>query len=143
MNTLEIESELANKYYYQNLPKDLSEKYRKLFLENIPDFLKAEGDNITLYTLNNSPICSKYNRIVVGDYGAFIEFEQEDICTPFCVKDGQEYRINNPNYSKNVKYLWYTINDGSDIKIYYQKRKVSYADYRRGKFYISVHEVKN
>ena len=38
-----------------------------------------------------------------------------------------------------MKYNWLTI-EGSDLKIYQQKRSVSYADYRPGKYYISPHE---
>lgn len=45
-----------------------------------------------------------------------------------------------PECSKNVKYIWMTIADGSNIKIYKQKKKVAYADYRSGMFYISPHE---
>ena len=141
MNTLKIEQELAEKYGYMKLPEELSQKYRNFFLENIPPHLKTDGDNLCLYTKKGNLICKRYNRIVVGDYGAFIEFSKEDAADNFCVKIGQEYRINDPKYSKNVKYLWYTIDDDSDIKIYYQKRRVNYADYKRGMHYVSVHEV--
>ena len=101
-------------------------KYRNFFLENIPSYLKIDGDNSCLYTKKGSLVCRRYNRIVIGDYGAFVEFSKEDVGEDFPIKDGQEYRIFDRKYSKNVKYLWYTINDGSDIKIYYQKRKVDY-----------------
>lgn len=33
-----------------------------------------------------------------------------------------------------------TIADGSNIKIYKQKKKVTYADYKSGFYYISPHE---
>ena len=142
MNTLKIEQKLADKYGYMKLPETLSQKYRNFFLENIPSYLKIDGDNSCLYTKKGSLVCRRYNRIVIGDYGAFVEFSKEDVGEDFHIKDGQEYRIFDRKYSKNVKYLWYTINDGSDIKIYYQKRKVNYADYKRGMYYVSVHEVK-
>ena len=141
MNTLKIEQKLADKYGYMKLPETLSQKYRNFFLKNIPSYLKIEGDNSCLYTKNGSLVCKRYNRIVIGDYGAFIEFSKDDAGEDFPVKDDQEYRIFDKKYSKNVKYLWYTINDDSDIKIYYQKRKVDYADYKRGMYYVSVHEV--
>ena len=141
MNTLKIEAALSKKYKYKNLPGDLSEKYRDFFCENIPEFLSKSGSKDTLYTLSGSPICDGYDRIVVGDYGAFIEFSRSVFSDSFIVQPGQEYRIDDERYSKNVKYIWLTINDGSDIKIYFQKKGVTYADYKPGRYYVSVHEV--
>ena len=140
MNTLNIEAKLAEKYKYNPLPNDLSEKYRNYYLENMPDFLNIDGGG-SLFTTNGTVICDRYNRIVVGDYGAFIEFINQ--ASNFIIAPGQEYRVNDKRYSKNVKYIWLTIDDGSNIKIYHQKKRVLYADYRRGMYYVSVHEVSN
>lgn len=139
MNTLKIESLLSKKYKYKPLPSELSSKYRQFYFENIPIELNVHGGEEDLYTLNGSLICNGYDRIVIGDYGAFVEFSTS--LPTFKVKSGQEYRINDKQYSKNVKYIWLTIDDESSIKIYYQKRKVLYADYLPKKFYVSVHEV--
>lgn len=139
MNTLKIEATLAKKYKYRPLKHDLSEKYRKFYLDNIPTELNVNGGVDTLFTLNGSPICDGYDRIVIGDYGAFIEFSTSPYS--FIVKPGQEYRIDDERYSKNVKYHWLTINDNSDVKIYHQMRTVVYADYLPNKYYVSVHEV--
>ena len=139
INTLQIEAKLAKKYKYKNLPGDLSEKYRQYFTENIPDGLELNGGG-RLLTLNGSEICKQYKRIVVGDYGAFVEFEVAGDAA-FIVAPGQEYRVNDERYSKNVKYIWLTIDDGSNIKIYQQKKGVTYADYKPGMYYVSVHEV--
>lgn len=141
MNTLNIEAQLAKTFGYRPLPSDLSDKYRKFFEENIPENLKLGGDNKRLYTKTGSLICNQYDRIVIGDYGAFIEFSEESIANEFVIQSGQEYRVNDIKYAKNVKYIWMTIDDGSNIKIYKQKRKVAYADYVPRKYYISVHEV--
>jgi hypothetical protein len=141
LNTLKIEAALAKKYGYYPLTKELSEKYRNFFNENIPSFLDVQGSTNPLYTLNGTQICNGYDRIVVGDYGAFIEFSKEHISSSFVIQKGQEYRVNDEKYKKNVKYIWLTIDDDSGIKIYLQKRKVSYADYKPKKYYISVHEV--
>ena len=138
MNTLRIEAALAKKYKYKPLPRDLSSKYRNYFLENIPPFLKCDGGD-ALYTNHGSIICKSYQRIVIGDYGAFVEFETP--ANDFVIAPGQEYRVNDERYSKNVKYIWLTVDDGSGIKIYFQRKGVSYADYKAGKYYVSVHEV--
>ena len=141
MNTLNMEAILAEKYKYQPLTKELSEKVRNIFTVNIPSFLTISGEIKPLHTLKGTLICNGYDRIVVGDYGAFIEFSEEHIASEFAIKAGQEYRVNDEKYKKNIKYIWLTINDGSDIKIYLQKRKVSYADYKPKKYYVSIHEV--
>lgn len=141
MNTLKIEESLAKKYGYHPLQADLSQKYRNFFTENIPDFLDINGSKSQLTTLSGTPICNWYDRIVVGDYGAFVEFSKEAIATDFVVQPGQEYRVNDKKYKNNVKYVWLTVCDESRIKIYQQKRGVSYADYKARKYYVSVHEV--
>lgn len=140
MNTLKIEKLLAEKYHYKPLPGDLSEKYRNFFLENIPDFLNVEGNSEPLYTKNGSKICDRYERIVIGDYGAFVEFLDEPSENQFSIQKGQEYRVEDEKYKYTVKYVWLTIEDGSGVKIYKQKRRVSYADYLPERYYVSVHE---
>lgn len=141
---LQFQEELANKYYYKKLNKKLSKEVREKYLNNLPDGLNIKGNKDNkLYTLTGTLIANGYNRIVIGDYGAFIEFDKEQtIKENIKVKEGQEYRINDSNYNKNVKYYWLTAKDNSNIKIYYQKRTVSYADYKPGMFYISPYEIK-
>ncbi len=140
MNTLNIERLLAEKYHYAPLPPELSEKYRQFFMENIPDWLCIAGDATPLFTKNGTKICDEYGRIVIGDYGAFVEFGSEPAETQFVVQPGQEYRVDDKRYSGRVKYIWLTIDDGSGIKIYKQKKRVTYADYLPKRYYVSVHE---
>ena len=103
MNTLKIETKLAQEYKYKPLPVQLSEKYREFFTQNIPSFLRVDGDSIALYTTKGSLLCNGYNRIVVGDYGAFIEFDEPAHDANVIVQAGQEYRIDDPKYKNNVK----------------------------------------
>lgn len=141
MNTLNIEAKLAQEYGYKPLPKELSEKYRQFYIDNLPEGFIINGSDTVLCTKTGAVVCNGYTRIVVGDYGAFIEFDEEQAnLDEYIIAPGQEYRVNNPRYSKNVKYIWMTIPDGSNIKIYKQKKKVAYADYKSGMFYISPHE---
>ena len=141
MNTLNIEAKLAQEYGYKPLPKELSEKYRQFYIDNLPEGFIINGSDTVLCTKTGAVVCNGYTRIVVGDYGAFIEFDEEQAnLDEYIITPGQEYRVNNPRYSKNVKYIWMTIPDGSNIKIYKQKKKVAYADYKSGMFYISPHE---
>lgn len=138
MDTRNIEAKLAEKYGYKPLDKELSKKYREFYEDNIPRFLNLEGGG-ALRTTRGTTICKSYDRIVIGDYGAFIEFTNPDY--EFLCEKGQEFRINDPKYQNKVKYNWLTVPDCSGIKIYQQKKGVTYADYKAGKYYVSVHEV--
>ena len=140
MDTRGIEANLAKRFGYKPLPPELSDGYRKFYSEHIPSFLNVSGGG-KLRTIKKTLLCEFYDRIVIGDYGAFIEYSipaSEYICQP-----GQEYRMNDPDYIYRVKYDWLTTKDSSGIKIYKQKHTVNYADYKPGKYYVSVHEVIN
>ena len=129
-----LSDELSNKYKYKKLSNELSNIVRNIYANTIPAFLLSYDKTKPLYSLNGSLICNGYDRIVIGDYGAFIEFDDSMIIpNQFIIAPGQEYRVYDERYSRNVKYIWLTINDGSNIKIYLQKRGVSYADYKPGK----------
>ena len=136
-----LSNELSKKYNYKKLSQKLSNVARSIYAETLPAFLLSMDNNNPLYTINGSLICNGYDRIVIGDYGAYIEFPSEQANKNlFTVAAGQEYRIDNLRYA-NVKYAWLTINDDSQIKIYYQKNTVSYADYKPQKYYVNVYEV--
>lgn len=137
-----FQQQLAKQYQYLPLPKSLSQDVKALYLKTLPDWCCLNGNRTPLHTSEGTVICNGYNRIVIGDYGAFVEIAPNDMNLS-CVqcKTGQEYRINDPKYSKNVKYEWLTAKDKSDCKIYRQKRRVSYADYIAGMYYVSPFEV--
>lgn len=107
-----------------------------------PSFCNISGDATPLETTDGTVIANGYNRIVIGDYGAFVEFSRvQAYMRRLKIKEGQVYRIEDPRYAEHVKYLWLTANDSSDVKVYEQKRPVEYADYKPGMLYVSVYEV--
>lgn len=134
--------ELVELYKYKPLPKDLSKSQRQLYLDQLPSYFEITGNlNCNLYDNNYNLIAYGYSRIVIGDYGAYVEIPLDKmILENLIIKPGQEYRFN-PKYS-NVKYHWYCLKNNQDIKIYYQKHPVSYADYKPEMFYISPYELK-
>lgn len=126
---------------YKALPLEESAIIRQYYASQIPCHIPLNGGNITLCTYKNTILSHKYDRIVIGDYGAYFEIAREDILTEnLIVPKKQEYRLE-PKYKDTVKYFWFTANDDSDIKIYYQKRTVNYADYKVGYCYIDPKEV--
>lgn len=141
---LEFQARLAEEHHYRPITQtsllygDVREKYRNA----LPEWCDINGNPETpLYTLVGSKLCTGYNRIVIGDYGAFVEISPEQMITEnLVVKKGQEFRLNDPQYKDNVKYHWLTTIDSSDCKIYFQQKTVAYADYVPGMYYISPYE---
>ncbi len=140
---LAFQARLAEEYGYAPIGYNLFlGDVRQKYLDALPVWCKIEGDVIPCYTLKGMKIATGYNRIVIGDYGAFIEFTPEQICKEsLCVKPGQEFRINDPQFADRVKYHWLTAKDRSDIKVYFQQKTVTYADYLPGMYYISPYEI--
>ncbi len=126
---------LVDEFSYKKLPKEKSKEVREFFYDNIPCRL---FEDYTLFDLDNHMIARGFERIVVGDYGAFIEIAPNEIIrTCLKIQDGQDFRLD-ANFKG--KYIWLTSNGKN--KIYEQLRTVSYADYKVGYFYISPYEIK-
>lgn len=137
-----IIEELIQKYHYKPLNKELSAKQRQLYLAALLKGFLVEGNlNCKLYDEKYNLIACGYSRIVIGDYGAYVEIPLDKmILENLIIKPGEEYRFK-PEYS-NIKYHWYCLKNNQDIKIYYQKHIVAYADYKPEMFYISPYELR-
>ena len=139
MNQVEQMIELlAETHKYRPLPEPERANAHNIYSSSLPDL----NPNKPLFTHNRTMFALRFHRIVIGDYGAFIELAPADVIGKVVIcQPGQEYRINDPKYKNRVKYNWYTVNDCSGIKLYYQKRGVLYADYKPGMVYVSPFEV--
>lgn len=136
-------AELIESYHYKPVPPLFAAQYHSLYQKEIPSFFKEDGDSISLYDLEGNLICNGYERIVIGDYGAFIEFSEKQAAREnFMIAPGQEYRVQEERFAMHIKYVWLTTKQGRRIKIYHQKKTVPYADYRVGMYYVSPFEVK-
>lgn len=136
------QEQLADEYKYKPIPRTFFKDVRAEFEETLPEWCNMSGDTTKLETRSGTVIASGYNRIVIGDYGAFVEFSRAQAnARHLKIKEGQSYRIEDPRYAEHVKYLWLTADDSSDVKVYDQKRSVEYADYKPGMLYVSVYEV--
>ncbi|MAG26404.1 hypothetical protein CMI47_12715 [Candidatus Pacearchaeota archaeon] len=92
---------------------------------------------INFYTKSGEHIITHYNRIVIGQRGPYVELEFEDLIEDsFHVPKDKEYRIN----SDKCYYIELRSNK-DNVKIYWQKRLVKYADYKIGKIYISPFDL--
>lgn len=139
---LQYQEQLAHQHRYKPIPRTFFQDVRTEFEDALPDWCVMSGNSVPLATVCGTVIANGYTRIVIGDYGAFVEISPSQILmSRLHVKEGQTYRIEDPRYAEHVKYLWYTANDRSDVKVYIQKRTVEYADYKPDMIYVSVYEV--
>lgn len=140
-NPRDLIDALVQGYRYAKLPKGLSPIVQAIYLEDLPKELSLDGGSCRLETWSGTKISDGYKRIVIGDYGAFIEIEKSQMNLEVLrIAPGEEYRVTE-KYRDLVKYFWFTIPDGSGIKIYYQQQTVKYADYQPKLFYVSPYEV--
>ncbi|MGD1524098.1 hypothetical protein [Vibrio harveyi] len=137
--------QLVEKYNYRPLPKNISENARQTYLSSLPLWCKLDGDDVSLVTKKGKLIASGYSRIVVGDYGPFLEIAPENMLTEaLIVHNGEEYRLDPVYRDKyHIKYGWYTIKGHKGIKVYHQFDTVEYADYRKGMYYISPFDLRD
>lgn len=140
---LALQEKLAKIHHYTPIePNIFDGDVREVYLKELPSWCCVDGDEKMVYTHNGGIIAKGYSRIVVGDYGAFVEFSNEEIFKgSIKIKSGQEFRINDKRFSAHCKYEWYTDKYGDGLKIYHQKKTVSYADYIVGMWYISPYEL--
>lgn len=134
---------LVKKYKYKKLPDYLSNEVREGYLNELPKWL-ISYNNEQIYSPNGILLANKLSdrKYVIGDYGAFIEIDFDDmIIDNLVIQPGQEYRVFNKEFNSRVKYIWLCPKSLEKIKIYHQKRTVTYADYLPNKFYISPYEV--
>lgn len=140
---LAFQEQLAREYHYQPIGFNLFVgDVRQKYIDNLPEYCKLSGSRKPLYSHAGVKVANGYGRIVVGDYGAFIEISSGDIVeSALIIQPGQEYRLSDPRFADNVKYIWYTDRSGTGAKFYFQKKTVTYADYKPGMWYISPYEV--
>lgn len=131
---------------YPNRIADKEKVEREL---GLPEF---DDDQIELYTKRGTLFSRGYVRIVYGDHGPYIEFTPEQV---IC---GLKKKFDNPLPPKAF-YEWMLPVDGSNIKVYDQKKSVKdlrnpppgghrgeraegYADYIPGMIYVSPYDLR-
>lgn len=135
--------ELVTTFNYKPLPKVLSGTMRTIYERHLSSEEQQLADRLSLYTSDDNLLANCTERIVVGDYGAYYEISPKNIIRDRLENTkGQEYRFKNPKYRNKVKYYWLNPKGFPDVKIYYQKRVVSYADYKPDMIYISCFDDK-
>lgn len=122
-------------YKYRSVPARLKEAVHDVYKSHLNGFDQPDRP---LY-INGTKIAERYERVVIGDYGAYVEFAADDINVPMIVPYNQQWRLDSDYVAKHklsIKYHHYEIVNG--IKVYHQVATVKYADYKPGYYYISV-----
>jgi hypothetical protein len=92
---------------------------------------------MNFFTKSGTQIATDIIRIVVGARGAYAEFEKDHmVAANLHMPFDQRWRIKH-QYSY---YLEYRTNQ-DNVMIYYQRRRVTYADYKIKKFYIAADDL--
>lgn len=132
---------------YNSLTADESISIRHIYTEllkhNFSDYKDPGAFNLPIRLNDGTPLLNGYNRIVIGNHGAYIEFDAHNLLLPIQTKIGQEFR---EQETYKCKYHWKNplVNGAPvDVKIYYQIDKVNYADYLVGMYYIDPYEIQH
>lgn len=138
---LRYQEHLAETWKYKAIPPMYSTSAYQIYEKSLPDWCKTASNQV-LYSLSGIPLFHGFRRIVIGDYGAFVEAAPEQVLRDnMKIKSGEEYRLTEPRYANHVKYIWLIPVKGTETKVYWQRKEVEYADYRPGMYYISPFEL--
>ncbi len=130
-------NQLAIGRMYKPIPENVKNTIYELYRNNLNGF--DVNPNRAL-TIDGVIVADKYERIVLGDYGAYVEIAKSDLKVELTIPKNQEWRLDDQYIvQRNIKlkYIWYEYNKR---KVYYQVDTVAYADYKPNHYYISVLE---
>lgn len=114
---LKYQEQLAREYKYKPIPRTFFSDVRAKFQKALPEWCNVSGDTISLETTNGTVITNGYNRIVIGDYGAFVEFSRVQACIRvWCSGHEIKTRSMGSYYVLNKHYL--TVNKDDMVATY-------------------------
>lgn len=113
---------------------EIREGYRQRLI--LPEF-PPDGEPVGFRTKSGTLIAVGYQRVVIGDRGPYVEFAPSHIMKEgWSIPKDQQWRIHGRCY-----YVEGRTTDESNVKMYYQKATVGYADYKVGMWYISPFDL--
>ena len=138
-------SQLMLSYRNQVIPNNISEELKETHKKYLPtwisDSMIESGKSAPLFDVNGTKVCDKYSRVVISDFGAFIEFSYDDICEKnIMIMPGEEYRVAPENQDKVSSYLL-TTNSDAKCQIGLRVKDGTGSGFRQGFCYVSVYEV--
>ena len=94
-------------------------------------------EDVNFYDKDGYILAIGYQRVVVGERGPYVEFSDRHIVAEqFFVPQDLQWKLEDPHvYYIELRSVH------SNVKLYLQVNRVSYADYEVGKYYISPFEL--
>lgn len=91
------------------------------------------------FTHSGTWVATGYLRVVIGDRGPYLEFEERHLLlSAFEVPEAEAYRLwHRGRENPEVFYVEHRSRDAARVMLYEQLKGVAYADYRVGLYYIS------
>ena len=129
---------LSKQRHFRPLPKKTKQWFHDQYHQHLNGFSLEGGE--CQRSIGGTPVLANYTRVVVGDFGAYVEFDDADLLVIKTVAVGQQWRLDKKYLERSglaPKYVWYEV---CRAKCYHQLGTVTYADYKVGKLYIHVCE---
>lgn len=127
--------------HYNTLDETESKLIREYFEKEYFDkFGFGTNEDIDIYIDDNKKLCSKIERVVVGDHGPYIEFKPESLLVKTECVPGKEFK-HDERYVNSIKYFDENPVGYSGVLLYNQQKPVTYADYKAGMYYVSPYDL--
>lgn len=123
--------------FYRQLPGEASKIVREYYRMRLRQMAISEhgADDVVLKNDCGTVLANGYRRVVVGDYGAYIEFTQKQL-----VQEAISPKWPG-SQKKEASYIWHETTDASKTKVYLQQHRVQYADYVPRMYYVSPDDI--
>lgn len=96
---------------------------------------------ISLIYKNGEKVCERYERIVIGDYGAYVEISASHLSDNHFIYIDQNDPVDETIASRHSNHMTLALNDESSYTIYFQVKPVPYGNFIPGRFYIDPYDV--
>lgn len=121
---------------YRPLPKYRKDEFYAIYSQALNGFDSPAKRPCILN--DGTLVANDYLRVVVGDYGPWVEFDRSQILTPLPLLPGHEWRLDTEYLERRGLQIKYIARHINGVMVYDQVATVKYADYQVGKIYIST-----
>ena len=135
---VDLINDFNERYHGRALPQDESLYLRELvYPKAVPSWLQYEGDESQpLFTKVGTPFCSGYSRVIISDYGPYIEIPQSLIDKSIVKRDlATETSIDMGTSSTRV---WFYASDNSRMPLFMQAKTTNLGDFIPEYFYVCL-----
>ena len=141
-NVIDMIETFKSMYGSKRLPDEMRNMAHNIYKEALPINVRQGDYDFRLYDKEGTLIAYKFDRVVIGDFGVYYEFNANEIAKEnIKVMESEAYRLNE-SYKDYIKNYVYTAKDDSNIRINFQLKEVKHIDYTLRKFYVSAFDVK-